>query len=236
MITPNKGRLERDKTAEIQIEFTPLFEQTYDMVLVVDLDGVGMDMLAIPVKAQCLKPKVKIDPTDVVDYGKCFLKHKKDKTIKIVNEDSLPARFEFQKQDEASKRIAVFEPDIWSGVIGPHQTQLVNLQLRTEILLKISVQAYIKIDGHQLPTMLTLFAESIGPQITLDKKELDFGSKQVLVTHKDSIKITNTSEIEAEYTAFTKLKESVWKVVQRHDVLKPQETKTIDILCNADEV
>ena len=91
-------------------------------------------------------------------------------------------------------------------------------------------------DGHQLPTMLTLYAESIGPQITLDKKELDFGNKQVLVTHKDSIKITNTSEIEAEYTAFTKLKESIWKVVQRHDVLKPNETKTIDVLCNADEV
>jgi hydrocephalus-inducing protein len=39
-----------------------MFEQTYDMVLVVDLDGVGQDMLAIPVKAQCLKPKVTIQP------------------------------------------------------------------------------------------------------------------------------------------------------------------------------
>jgi hydrocephalus-inducing protein len=53
---------------------------------------------------------------------------------------------------------------------------------------------------------------------------------------KRSIKITNTSEIEAEYTAFTKQKESIWKVVQRHDVLKPGETKQIDVLCCADEV
>jgi len=171
-----------------------------------------------------------------VAYEKCFLKHKKSKQIKIINDDILPARFEFLAQDDASKRIAVFEADIQKGEIPPHSTQIVNLSLRTEILSKIQVQAYIKIDGHQLPTTLTLYAESVGPCVELDKKELDFGSKPVLTPHKESIKITNTSEIEAEYTAFTKLKESIWKVVQRHDVLKPGETKTIDVLCNADEV
>jgi hydrocephalus-inducing protein len=40
-IVPDRGRLERDKAAQIEIKFTPMFEQTYDMVLVVDLDGVG---------------------------------------------------------------------------------------------------------------------------------------------------------------------------------------------------
>lgn len=61
--------------------------------------------------------------------------------------------------------------------------------------------------------MLTIYAESTGPIVELDTKELDFGNILVLKPEKRHIKITNTSEIEAEYTAFTKQKESIWKVV-----------------------
>ena len=57
-ITNDRGRLEKDKQAEIKIEFIPCFPQMYDMVLVVDLEGVGQDMLAVPIKAECLVPKV----------------------------------------------------------------------------------------------------------------------------------------------------------------------------------
>jgi len=38
------------------------------MVLVVDLEGVGQDMLAVPIKAECLVPKVKIVPQDFLDF------------------------------------------------------------------------------------------------------------------------------------------------------------------------
>jgi hypothetical protein len=52
--------------------------------------------------------------------------------------------------------------------------------------------------------MLTIVANSIGPIVELDKHELDYGNRPVLETHKEIIKIKNSSEIEAEYTAFTK--------------------------------
>lgn len=39
------------------------------MVLVVDLAGVGQDMLAVPIKAECLVPKVKVVPEQSLDYG-----------------------------------------------------------------------------------------------------------------------------------------------------------------------
>ena len=64
------------------------------MVLVVDLEGVGQDMLAVPIKAECLVPKVRISHTDFLEYGSCFLRHPKTKRIDIINEDSLKAKFE----------------------------------------------------------------------------------------------------------------------------------------------
>jgi hydrocephalus-inducing protein len=133
-IENNRGTLERGKKAEIIVNFTPCFQMVYDLVMVVDLEGVGQDMLAIPIKAECLVPKVRVLPKDMIDFGKCFLKHKKAMPIQIINDDSLPARFEFVPQDEASKRIAQYEPDLAKGEIPPHSTKVVNLSLRTEIL------------------------------------------------------------------------------------------------------
>ena len=47
--------------AEITIEFKPATAQVYDNVLVVDLEGVGQDMLAVPIKAECHVPKVRVE-------------------------------------------------------------------------------------------------------------------------------------------------------------------------------
>ena len=64
------------------------------MVLVVDLEGVGQDMLAVPIKAECLVPKVKISPTDFLDFKKTFLRHPKTLEVELMNEDFLKAKFE----------------------------------------------------------------------------------------------------------------------------------------------
>jgi hydrocephalus-inducing protein len=206
------------------------------MVLVVDLEGVGQDMLAVPIKAECLVPKVRVAPTDYLEYGTCFLRHKKTIALEIINEDDLRAKFEIMAQDDQSKRVAAYEPDIQSGVIEPRTTQIVNISLRTEILHSIHIPLYIKLEGHHIPVMLTVNAVSIGPIVTVDRTEIDYGNVEVLQDKVEKIRITNKSKIDAEYTAFTKLKESIWKVVQRHGILKPDEEKVVDIVCNADEV
>lgn len=51
-------------------------------------------MLAVPIKAECLVPKVRVEPVDLLNFGTCFLRHPKKETIRIVNEDNLKARFE----------------------------------------------------------------------------------------------------------------------------------------------
>jgi hydrocephalus-inducing protein len=87
-----------------------------------------------------------------------------------------------------------------------------------------------------MPVLLNVMAESIGPIVKVDKADIDYGNVSVLRDYTERVSIKNESKIEAEYTAFTKLKESVWKVVQRHGILKPDETKVIEVVCNADEV
>lgn len=69
-------------------------------------------MLAVPIKAECLVPKVRVEPADFLQYDTCFLRHPKTKQIKIINEDNLKAKFEILPQDETFKRIGLYEADI----------------------------------------------------------------------------------------------------------------------------
>ena len=61
--------------------------------------------------------------------------------------------------------------------------------------------------------MITILANSIGPIVSVDKVELDYSNVEVLKDYIEKITIRNESEINAEYTAFTKNKESIWKVI-----------------------
>jgi hypothetical protein len=66
-------------------------------------------------------------------------------------------------------------------------------------------------------------ASSIGPIVEVTETELDFGTVAVL---KDTIKkvtIKNTGSIEADFHVFTKKKpkETVFKPIQKHGLLKP---------------
>ena len=82
-ITNDRGKLASGQRQKIVIEFIPWFPQQYDMVLVVDLEGVGQDMLAVPIKAECLVPKVKITPSDYLDFKDVFLRHPKTAEVEL---------------------------------------------------------------------------------------------------------------------------------------------------------
>lgn len=219
------------------IEFVPVNQQLYDMVLVVDLEGVGQDMLAVPIKADCKVPHVRINPSDFLEYETCFLKHPKTRQIEIINEDEdLMAKFEVLPQDEQSKRIALYTADQVSGVIRGGKSQVINVSLRTEILTKVHINLYIKVEGHQIPFMVTINATSRGPQVEADRTEIDYQSVKVLEDVSRHLRIRNKSRIPAEYTAFTKDKQSIWKVIQRYGKLEPDEEREIEVVCNADEI
>lgn len=79
-------------------------------------------------------------------------------------------------------------------------------------------------------------ADSQGPKVQVNKSDIDFGNVEVLKDYTQTIVIKNITKIPAEYTAFTKNKISVYKVIQRHGILKPDESKELEVVCNADEV
>lgn len=113
---------------------------------------------------------------------------------------------------------------------------MVNIALKTETLGPVRIPLYIKVEGHHIPFMVTVLATSTGPTVEADRVELDYGNVEVLTDHTQRLRIKNRSRIPAEYTAFTKQQESIWKVIQRHGALQPDDEREIEVVCNADEV
>ena len=121
------------------------------------------------------------------------------------------------------------------GIIPPKSTIKLEITLRTEMITQnVRIPMTIKVEGLP-PFMLNVLANSTGPKVNYDHNDLDFGSVEVLHDVIKPLKITNVSKIPAEYTAFTKNKVSIWKVIQRHGILQPDESKVLDVVCNADE-
>jgi len=78
-------------------------------------------------------------------------------------------------------------------------------------------------------------AFSEGPKVKTSKTEIDFGGVEVLRDYSQKLTLTNDSDIEADFHAFTKNKVSIFKPIQKHGIIRPKESCEIEILCSADD-
>ena len=236
-ITPNSEFLKPREIHNIQIDFMPMTVKKYDMVLVVDVEGVGPDMHTLPIKAECSTPKVELIPADSIDFGSVFLRHPYDFHLEMKNKSKLQAKFEMIPQDEQSTLVAAFTPDRDEGFIEPKSSGIIKITLIPQKAGHIRIPMHVKIlgDNNGQPHMITLVAFCTGPIVAVLTPELDFGKVKVLEDYPMKVTLHNKSDIEAEYTAFTKNRNSCFRVVEKVGNLQPGEVREISVICCADE-
>lgn len=235
-IVPNSGTLRKGETHNIQVDFIPMTVKKYDLVMVVDIDGVGPDMHTLPIRAECFVPKVELIPSDSIDFGPVFLRHPYTHNIELKNRSKLQAKFEMLQQDEQSTIWGIYKPDREEGYIEPKQSTFVEITIIPQKAGPLRIPMYIRVLGDSSqPNMITLLANCTGPIVEVLTPELDFGKVQVLNDYPMTISLHNKSDIEAEYTAFTKNRSSVFRVPDKKGLLQPEEVREIKVLCNADE-
>ena len=109
-----------------------------------------------------------------------------------------------------------------------------TMKLR-EITLPLSILIVGANNG--LPQVLNIVANSVGPRVEVcdGVREIDFKDVQVLRDYSHKIVIKNNSRIVADFHAFTKNKNSIFKPIEKKGVLQPDESKEIEIICCADD-
>ena len=235
-IKPNRDTILPKESREIAITLVSQMPREYKMVMVVDIVGVGQDMLSIPISGVSEVPKVEIDPLEHLDFGEIYLNFPDKNVITLRNKNDLEARYEILPQNDESKILAEYSVDKPTGIIGPDGVEIITVTLITKKLREITLPLAVNIVGNTTgnPHTINIVANSVGPNVEIDVKDLDFKTVEVLKPVSLKFKIHNISSIEADFHAFTRNKNSIFKPIQKHHVLKPKESLEIEVFCTAD--
>eukprot|EP00397_Hematodinium_sp_SG-2012_P000030 GEMP01000030.1.p1 GENE.GEMP01000030.1~~GEMP01000030.1.p1 ORF type:complete len:4608 (+),score=1069.56 GEMP01000030.1:10-13833(+) len=234
-VIPSNGTLLPNCSIKVQIDFTSVNVKTYELSLVVDLDGVGQELCTVPITARCAVPMVSFFPTDNLIYDDIFIRYPFHQTLTLHNTSALPAKFEILGQDDPSKVLAEFDADQMVGSVPPASSHMITVTLTTNKIGSIRIPFYIRILGHNVPYPITLTANSIGPRVLVEPPHLDWGSVKCLNPVMKYVKLINDSCIDASVRAFMKSKNSLWSINPKVIHLSPQETIQLSLTLTVDE-
>lgn len=232
-IVPATGTLLPNCSQRVQVDFISMHEKKYDLVMAVDLEGVGEELHSIPVTAVCAAPQVTFEPHGCLSYGDVFIRYPFHQSLYLHNTSNLPAKFEVMAQEDKSR--AEFEPDQWTGSVPPCASHVITVTLTAHMPGPVRVPMYVRILGRSVPFPLVLVANSIGPRVIVEPLSLDWGNVKCLEKVVRHVRLTNNSCIDASVRAFMNERKSLWSVHPKIIHLSPQETLQLAVTLKIDE-
>ncbi|KAJ3416712.1 hypothetical protein HDV05_000542 [Chytridiales sp. JEL 0842] len=234
-VTPQRGTIPPMGTAQVKLEFTPRSIKRYEDYLSVDVDSVGEDLLRLPILAESLVPEISLR-TPILDYSDCFLSYPYSRNAQLVNETDFPARYELLSQEETAKNVYSYASKNGTGIIMPHSSVELSIDVQLKRLGQINFPIFIKIFGiEDMPLGIDISANGIGPNVLLSTTELNWGKIQVLKENVSTLTLTNDSPISANFTCATVSDSSVFKVEPQFGTIAPGASVNIDVTAYLDD-
>ena len=206
-IEPSQGTLAPGGMHHLQLDFTPSEVKDYEgFELMVDIDRVGAALLALPITARSVVPRVTLE-TPVVTFGECFARHPYEAELVFVNTEPAPARYSILPQDEQSAVVASFTTEHASGVVPPRGRHSVPVTLTCFQLGPIALPMYVAMAGNGgQPLAAELRAVGRGPLIAVAPASLSWGTVQCLTAHVLKLTVQNKGLIPAPVALRSKSK------------------------------
>lgn len=198
VIEPQLGTIAPGAVHHLQLDFTPGEVKDYEgFELVVDIDRVGTALLALPITARSVVPRVTLE-TPVVTFGECFARHPYEAQLIFVNTEPAPARYSILPQDEQSAVVAAFSTEHASGVVPPRGRHSIPVTLTCFQLGPIALPMYIAMAGNGgQPLAAELRAVGRGPHVAVTPTSLSWGTVSCLTPHVLKLTVQNKGLIPA---------------------------------------
>lgn len=89
----------------------------YEYYITVDVEGVGEELLSIPLRADCQVPAVELESKDLA-YGECFVRFHEPRTLVLVNTNKeLTGLFRVVPQAASTYSVARVSPEPEEGQV-----------------------------------------------------------------------------------------------------------------------
>ena len=240
-LEPSSGSLEPGCQQEVRIDLISTTVKAYEYSLVVDIEGVGENLLSLPIIADCKVPKITVKNKEV-EFGDTFVRFPYTQDLVLVNEDpELSAKYEIIAQDPSTFQIASYEAIPPVGSVPPNSETKVKIRTIGEKLGNFRLPLMLQISGSvEPPLQSSIVANVVGPKISLFHKDLPckaikWGSTTCLIDDPRPLVMRNDSEIPAPFKIFLKSARSKFRVDVRDGVLSPHESVAVNVIANLDD-
>ncbi|XP_073081517.1 hydrocephalus-inducing protein homolog [Manis javanica] len=235
-ITPDRGTIRPQGFAPIRVTLCSNTVQKYELALVVDVEGIGEEVLALLITARCIVPVLQLGNAEV-DFGHCFLKYPYEKMVQLVNHDDLPGFYEVLPQVHEDTPAVLLSCPTPCGIIPPHSTIYIPLALETQVTGKHRATIYISAFGSPDPPMVCLL-KSIGegPVIYIHPTQVDFGNIYVLKDSSRILNLSNQSFIPALFQARMAHKKSLWTIEPSEGMVAPDTDVQLTLTANLNDI
>ncbi|XP_054435188.1 hydrocephalus-inducing protein homolog [Pteronotus mesoamericanus] len=235
-ITPNCGTIRSQGFAAIKVTLCSNTVQKYELALVVDVEGIGEEVLALLITARCIVPTLRLVNTEV-DFGRCFLKYPCEKTIQLVNHDDLPGCYEVLPQVCEDSPAVLLSSPIPCGIIPPQSTIHIPLALETQVTGEHISTVYISIFGSQDPPVVChIRSVGEGPVIYVHPTQVNFGTIYVLKESSRILNLSNQSFIPGLFKARMARKKSLWTVEPNEGIIPPETDVQLTLTANLNDI
>ncbi|XP_077145064.1 hydrocephalus-inducing protein homolog isoform X4 [Ranitomeya variabilis] len=211
-ITPSTGTIRSQGLLDIEVTLCSNTVKKYELALVVDVDGIGEEVLALPVTGRCLVPPLFLENI-AVTYNRCFLGFPYERTVTLRNPSGLRGCYVFLPQGSDSSCRVLYDSPQPPGIIEAHGSVDIPIVLRAQQIGELSARAHIAVYGSPQPPLdVRLLCIGEGPVVHVDPSEVDFGDIPVLTDVLRTVRLCNQSQIPAHFQATMTRKRSLWRV------------------------
>ncbi|XP_029109512.1 hydrocephalus-inducing protein homolog [Scleropages formosus] len=200
-LSPSSGSLRAQGVIDIQVTLCSNNIQVYNFALVVDVQGVGQEVLALPIHARCVVPKVRLD-TPLLELQRCFLSYPYEKSVRLINDSDLPACYGLLSQECEEHPSVVYFSSRPRGILQPHEEVQIPLVLQAKTLGRLQATARVAVFGSEEPPLdVILSCTGEGPVVHVPVTTVDFGNIPVLTDVCQTVQLLNQSPIPAVFLA-----------------------------------
>ncbi|XP_039456431.1 hydrocephalus-inducing protein homolog [Oreochromis aureus] len=211
-VSPAAGSVRSVSDVDIQVTLCSNTVKTYQLSLVVDIEGVGEEILTLPINARCVMPQILVD-TPVLDFERCFLNQPYEQKVRLNNPSNLPACYGMLDQEYQENPSLLLGSSAPRGVIHPGTSEELPVRLLAKAVGTLHHTIRIAIFGSpQPPLEVALSCIGHGPLVHIQTTQLHFGKIPVLMDIGKTLLLSNHSPIPAHFTTPMSIRKPFWRI------------------------
>jgi hypothetical protein len=235
VLVPRSGTIEACSSIEIKLVFSPHRIGQYNGYLSVNVLSVGKDLLRLNYQTNSIVPEISVlEP--LFRLAECFLDFPYTKDIVFVNNTDYPSTYLIESRDNSKNLVYTYQCENYTGVVPPQSSVAVQVEIRVKRLGPANFPIIIRMLGAEhKPLVLEVTAIGVGPNLTLQREQINWGKVPVLEHCSQDLEVMNNSPITANFLCSMAGELDTFRVEPMEGSIPPGEKFTITVTAFLDD-